>query len=144
MTDTATLEWTEIGKTVLPEQYRDVFLAHLRGEETQGVDVCSREGETPTWRTPTGSFPMSPGLALKSVCEEWKINPRQVSHNMAWPADDTTGLPGGDPTKHPDFTATYTILGVRTRKQSIYLLDGGVSITPILIVNDGPHERSEA
>lgn len=137
------MEWTEIGLTVLPEQYRDVFLRHLAGEETVGVDYCSTEGETPKWRSPNGQFPMSPGLALKSVCEEWKINPRQVSHNMAWLADDTSGMPGGDPAKHPDFAATYSILGVRTARQTIYLLDGGVSITPLLIVDDGPHERIE-
>lgn len=131
-----TVEWTDIGKTVLPEEYRDRFLAHLRGENTEGVDYCSRDGETPTWRSPNGSMAMSPGLALQSVVSEWQMNPTQVTYNMAWLAHDTTGVPG----YFGDFSCTYQVLGVRTTSQSIFLLDGGVSITPILIVNDGPHE----
>lgn len=136
---TDNVEWTDVGKTVLPEEYREAFLAHLRGERTNGVDYCNSEGETPTWRSPNGSFPMSPGLALQTVVREWGMNPRQVTYNMAWLAHDTTGVPG----YFGDFSATYTVLGVRTGKQSIFLLDGGVSITPVLIVNDGPHERIE-
>lgn len=127
MTATASFEFTEVGTGVLPEQHRDTFLALLRGDP---VPSQGWSGDTPVWRSPNGTMPMSPGLGLQTVVSEFGIRPvTAVSYNMAYEAHDTTGEPG----RFGDFTATYTVLGVRTRKQAIYFLDGGARITPVLI-----------
>lgn len=134
-----TYEWIDIGGSRVPEQHRDTFLAHLRGEQTNGVDHCNHEGETPQWRYPNGSFPMSPGMALNSIVTEFGLRGvAAVSYNMAWLAHDTTGQPG----YFGDYSGTYTILGVQIgKRQRIYFIDGGVEITPLLI--ERPAEGEE-
>jgi hypothetical protein len=138
--DPTTVEWTDIGVRALPEQYRGRFLDHLNGINTVGVDHCMRDGETPSWRSPDGSFPMSPGMALDAVVKEFGIPARQVSHNMAWLAHDTSGQPG----YFGDYSGTYSVLGVRTKRQTLWFIDHGANIYPVLIVNDGEHARIES
>lgn len=138
--DPSTVEFIDIGTRAVPEQYRGRFLDHLAGVNTVGVDNCMRDGETPVWRSPDGSFPMSPGMALELVIHEFRIPARQVSHNMAWLAHDTTGQPG----YFGDYSGTYQLLGVRTKKQTLWFMDRGSSVCPVLIINDGEHERIDA
>jgi hypothetical protein len=130
MTDTLTRndEWTDLGATRLPVQYRDRFLAVLAGLRTGFADQDVTP-QAPRWRHPNGSFPMSPGMALESIINEFNIPARAVCHNLAWEAHDTTGQPG----YFGDFTCTYTVLGVQTKRQRLWFLDGGASIVAVLI-----------
>lgn len=126
---TDAFEWTDIGATMLPEKYRDLFVQVLRGDADLDPDLFWTDGIT--WRAPNGTMPMSPGMSLQAVVNEYGFRRiTAVSHNLAWEADDTTHEV---PCRRPGYTATYTILGVRTRTQAFYFLDGGVSITPIVI-----------
>lgn len=132
MIDTEQIEWMDFGTRVLPEQYRDQFLAVLNGVEVESQDRVQREGVGVRWRAPNGFMPMSPGLVLEAIINEFDIKPvTAVSHNLAWEAHDTTGKPG----HFGDYTCTYQVLGVRTRKQALYFLDGGCAAYPVLIVN---------
>lgn len=136
---TNNIEWIDVGKRRVPERYRADFLDHLRGERTNGIDYCNNDGETPVWRYPEGSFPMSPGMALNSIVTEFGLRGvSAVSFNMAWLAHDTTGEPG----YFGDHSGTYTILGVQIgKRQRIYFIDGGVDIAPLLI--ESPPEGEE-
>lgn len=125
---TSSYEWMDNGTSVLPVQHRATFLSHLRGEHTV---MGEYGGEPVKWIAPKGMMPMSPALALQAVVAEFDIKPiTAVSHNLAWLCDDRTHKPGGG---GGDFTATYSIIGVRTRKQAIYFLDTGVAVVPIMI-----------
>lgn len=137
MTDTLTApaptatenDWTVVGERTLPEQYRDRFLAVLDGTRS-GFGSAPEDARLPRWRYPNGSHPMSPGMALQSIVDEFDLRGiRAVSYNLAWEAHDTTGKPG----YFGDFTCTYTVLGVQTRRQRLWFLDGGCAITPVLI-----------
>lgn len=131
MTITATdrFEFTDIGARALPEQYRGDFVRHLAGEHVDSQRDFAGSG-APRWRSANGTMPMSPGMSLQTVIQEFGITPvTAVSHSGAWIAHDTTGQPG----YFGDYTCTYTLLGVRTRKQAIYFLDGGCSVVPVAI-----------
>ena len=56
------------------------------------------------------------------IIDEWDIPAVAVSHNVPWYAPDG-----------PE-TATYTVLGVKTRRQRLIFIDGGCAITPVLIL----------
>lgn len=130
MSMVAAFEFTEIGETALPVKHRSAFVAMLRGAEVSSQGNVHRAGETPVWRAPSGMMPMSPALGLQGVCKEFDIRGvTAVSYNMAWEANDTTGEPG----YFGDYTCTYQLLGVRTRTQALWFLDGGVNITPVAI-----------
>ena len=119
-----TYDWTNIGTEILPVQHRATFLAHLRGEYT-----VQPAPEVIEWREPTGKHPMSHAEALKAVVLDFDIKPvMQITYGMTWTADQHTHKPG------PSLDAgVYSIIGVRTRKQAMYFIDRGVTITPVLI-----------
>jgi hypothetical protein len=135
-TPTTDREWINVGTEVLPEKYRPAFLTLLAGED---VDRFSFDGITPRWESPQGPKPFSPGYALRAVITEFGLTPvTQVSYNLAWECHDTTLRPG----YAGGYTATLTVLGVRTRKQTLWFIDGigGDRVYPVLIETDGPHE----
>ena len=135
----STYDWPDNGTSVLPVQHRATFLAHLRGEHTVMGDYG---GEPVKWIAPSGSFPFTPGKGLEAVIREFEITPvTAVSYNLAWVCDDRDHKPGNA----GGYTATYGILGVRTRKQAIYFIDTGVAIVPVVIETlDQPAEPIEA
>jgi hypothetical protein len=123
----STFEWTDNGTSVLPIQHRATFLAHLRGEHTVQGDYG---GKPVKWIAPVGMMPMTPAMGLQAAVREFDIKPvTAVSHNLAWLCDDRTHKPG----YAGGYTATYGLLGVRTRKQAIYFIDTGITIVPVLI-----------
>lgn len=127
-TDTETVEFIPVGASLLPERYHDLFVKVLRGDPDLPAHRLWTEGVK--WRSPNGSFPLSPGMSLEAVIREFDIKPvTAVSHNLAWEADDRNGTVPAE----PGYTATYSILGVRTRTQAIYFLDGGCAITPVAV-----------
>lgn len=124
--------WTDVGTTALPPAYRGMFLAHLFGEHHPSQSEVHRPGEVMEWRAPSGRMPFSPGHALQSLIEEFEIRQvTAVSHNLAWHAHDTTGKPG----YFGDYSCTYQVLGIRTRRQVLVFLDGQCCYTPIAIIN---------
>jgi hypothetical protein len=128
-TETARFDWTETGAKALPPEHRADFLRHLAGEHVDSQHDFAGHG-APRWRSPNGSFPMSPGMSLEAAIREFDIRPvTAVSHAGAWIAHDTSGKPG----YFGDYTCTYTMLAVRTRKQVIHFLDGGCSIIPVAV-----------
>lgn len=137
-------EWTDIGAGTLPEPYRDRFLAVLDGTRS-GFGDDPDDARQPRWRYPNGSHPMSPGMALQTVVEEFDLRGiRAVAYNLAWQAHDTTGKPG----YFGDYTCTYTVLGIQTRRQRLWFLDGGCQIVPVLIQTfaadlDAPTEETQ-
>lgn len=134
----AEYEWLSVaaektgGVVVLPESAREDFYRHVHGEPVDSQREWSGHG-APEWRPPYGKMAMSPGLGLKTVCEEFNLAPGAVSYAGVWIADDTDGMPGGHPEKHPDFTCTYQILSVRLSRQILHVLDGGVKLVPVLL-----------
>ena len=119
-----TYEWTNIGTEILPVQHRAEFLAHLRGEYT-----AQPAPETIEWIEPNGKHPAIPGLAIKAVVTEFDIKPVvKITYGMTWTADQHTHKPGPGPD-----AGVYSIVGVQTRKQSIYFIDRGTIQTPVLI-----------
>lgn len=129
-TDTPAIEWTEIGAEILPTDAARTYFADLIGGRNE-------EWGEARWHVANGSHPFSPGMALNTIVTEFKIRPSAgVSYNLAYECHDTTLRPG----PAGGYTATYTALGLRTRKQTIWFIDTGLSIYPVLIVNDGPHE----
>lgn len=125
-------EWMDVGAKVLPPEYRERFLAMLFGVHHGSQSNVHRPGEVMEWRAPSGSMPFSPGHALQTLITEFSIRPvTAVSYNLGWECHDSTYKPGS----YGDFTITHTVLGVRTRKQVIVFLDGGVAYTPVAIIN---------
>lgn len=121
-----TYEWTDIGTTILPVQHRAQFLAHVRGEFTGQGGVP----EPVDWIDPASrQHPMSHAESIKSVVREFQITPVvKVTYNLTWQCDQHTHAPGPGPD-----AGHYSIVGVQTRKQSIYFIDRGIMITPVLI-----------
>lgn len=119
-------DWTVIGTEILPVQHRAQFLAHLRGEHTGLTDTP----EPVEWIEPAGrKHPMSHAESIKAVVREFEITPVvKVTYNLTWEADQHTHKPG-----HGPDSGHYAIVGVQTRKQSMYFIDRGVTITPVLI-----------
>ena len=101
-------DWMEIGVKVVTPARRAAFLAAVEGM---------------AWRGAEGSHPMSPAMAIETVISEFGISPVEaVSYNVPW------DLPDG-----PE-TATYTVIGIKTRIQRLIFTDGGCAVTPILIL----------
>lgn len=102
------VEWVSIGASLVPESRRLAFLAAITGQH---------------WCGPDGTHPMSPGLALQTIIREFGIRPVEaVSYNVPWYAPDG-----------PE-TATYTVLGVKTRKQRLIFVDTGTDVRAICIL----------
>lgn len=101
-------DWIDIGKGTVPTRRRDEFLA---------------VAEDLTWHEPTGSHPFSPAHALMAVIREFDIRGVQaIAYSGAWTAPDG-----------PE-TATYQVLGVRTRRQRLIFVDEGVRVVPVVIL----------
>jgi hypothetical protein len=126
---TSTNEWTNIGTQILPVQHRALFLSHLRGEYTPQTP-SGVVPEPVEWIDPASrQHPMSHAESIKAVVREFEITPvMKVAYNLTWEADQHTHQPG-----HGPDSGHYAIVGVQTRKQSMYFIDRGVTITPVLI-----------
>lgn len=101
----AAVEWLSPGLEYVPEHRRESFLTAIKEQK---------------WKEPNGEHPFSPGMALQAVIREFGIRPVvSVSYNVPWYCPDG-----------PE-TATYTVLGIKTRRQLLLFLDAGVSIAPV-------------
>lgn len=126
-------DWTTIGTTILPVQHRAQFLAHLRGEHT----VQGGEPEPVEWIEPTSrQHPVSHAETIMAAVRTFEIHPVvEVAYNLTWLADQHTRKPGPGPDSE-----RYPIVGIRSRKQSMYFIARGMTITPVLIeVPDKPY-----
>lgn len=121
--------WTALADTYLPEDLRERFLA----------EVASAR-----WRPANGSHPFSPGLGLKEVAIPLarEVGLRGVSHvtyDRPWVMreDDYRLEPHAF-----DFMIHALILGVRSERNalSMYFLDLGTGIAPMLLVDDREEE----
>ena len=102
---TRPVDWADIGQGTVPPTRRDEFLT---------------VADELTWHAPEGDHPFSPAHALMAVIREFGIRPvTAIAYSGMWEAPDG-----------PE-TATYTVLGVRTRKQTLLFVDEGVQITPV-------------
>ena len=103
------VDWCRPGESVVPKARRAEFVRKMREQ---------------VWHEPEGNHPFSPAHALMAVIEEFGIKPVMgIGYSPAWTAPDG-----------PE-TATYTVLGVKTRKQHIAFVDQGWRVVPVAILD---------
>lgn len=125
-------QWVTGNEEFLPVDLREQFLA---------------EAEQSRWNPIDGRHPMSPALMLEAVIPHLRdvlqLLFAEVAYDRAWEVRDDNYRPDPAP-DFPDRIGTYTILGVRDRRDvRVWMLDLGDRVVNLCIaIPAKPEERT--
>ena len=125
--------WTETGENFIRSAYADPQAQPRHGDYDQDATRAhiAREIDGLTWREPSGSFPLTPGMALQKLVEDFRI-----------PNVSAVAINGGVPMPDGPERAYYSLYGIEANYTNgrirMYVLDAGTILVPVAIDEDVP------